>query len=403
MRDENKATTDIMRAFWVAFMFFAAGLMGCAPVQHRSTEIVSEPIVKNLAVSFETDQFGERPAIIAVADVYRLSEEQQASFLAYFNDPARQGIPAHRRVYEYLESTTMNFGYQGETFAAEEALRESSGNCLSLAILTTALAELAGVETGYQLVDSLPVFESQGNVVFRGQHVRTKLFEPARESADGNPVLRRAGLLVDYFANDGDRFVSNINEAEYQAMYYNNLASEAISREDYDTAFWLLKEALELTPDNAGAINSMAIVYRRSGDMNKAEEIYQYGIENLPNKVSLLRNYRVLLQGQGRFSEAEEINTKLAKLDEGSPFDWLHVGHEAYTNGDFREAISFYQKAVEIAPYLHESYAGMAKAHYQLGNRVRARRELLNAQKFSYRKSFQSLYQSKLMALAGEH
>lgn len=392
-----------MRATWIAFMFFAAGLAGCAPVQHQSTEIVSEPIVESPAVSFETDQFGERPAIIAITDIYRLSEDQQTSFFAYFNDPGRQGIPAHQRVYEYLESITMNFGYQGDTFAAEEALKKSSGNCLSLAILTTALAELAGVETGYQLVDSLPVFESQGNVVFRGQHVRTKLFEPSREAADGNPVLRRAGLLVDYFANDGDRFVSNIGEAEYQAMYYNNLASEAISREDYETAFWLLKEALELTPDNAGVINSMAIVYRRSSDMTKAEEIYQYGIENLPNKVSLLRNYRVLLQGQGRFTEAEEIDTKLAELNGGSPFDWLHAGHDAYANGEFREAISFYQKAVDQAPYLHESYAGMAKAHYKLGNRVSAKRELLNAQKFSYRKSFQSLYQAKLIALASEH
>ena len=147
----------------------------------------------------------------------------------------------------------------------------------------------------------------------------------------------------------------------------------------------------------------MAIVYRRSGNENKAEEIYKYGIVNLPNKVSLLRNYRALLMGQGRFTEAEEVNVKLAELDEASPFDWLHAGHDAYINGDFREAISFYQKAVEIAPYLHESYAGMAKAHYKLGNRVSAKRELLNAQKFSYRKSIQSLYQAKLVALASEH
>ena len=391
------------RASWLASMLFAGVLASCASVQHSSSEISPEPLTESPGLSFEADQFGERPDIIAIADIYRLSEDQQKSFQTYFDDPGMQDMPAHRRVYEYLESSTMNFGYQGDTYAAQEALRKSSGNCLSLAILTTALAELAGVDTGYQLVDSLPVFESQGNVVFKGQHVRTKLYEPDREPANGEPVIRRGGLLVDYFANAGDRFVSNISEAGYQAMYYNNLASEAISRKDYDTAFWLLREALELTPDDAGAINSMAIVYRRSGNENKAEEIYKYGIVNLPNKVSLLRNYRALLMGQGRFTEAEEVNVKLAELDEASPFDWLHAGHDAYINGDFREAISFYQKAVEIAPYLHESYAGMAKAHYKLGNRVSAKRELLNAQKFSYRKSIQSLYQAKLVALASEH
>jgi len=354
-------------------------------------------------ISFDSDLFGDQPKIITVADIYRLSDDQQKAFQTYFRDPALQGIPAHRRLYDYLESITMNFGYQGETYAAEVALRRSSGNCLSLAILTTALAQLAGVDVGYQLVDSSPVFEAQGKVVFRGQHVRTKLYEPRREAVDGEFVIRRGGLLVDYFPNAGDRFVSNINKAEYQAMYYNNLASEAISREDYGKAFWLLRRALELTPYDAGAINSMAIVYRRAGNVEKSEEIYRYGIKNLSNKVSLLRNYRVLLSEQERFAEVEELNLALAELDEDSPFDWLHAGHDAFAKNEFGEAISYSQKAVEIAPYLHESYAGLAKAHYKLGNRVRAKRELINAQKFSYRKSIQSLYQAKLIALAGEH
>ena len=290
-------------------------------------------------LSFEGDLFGEPPTdIISVADIYQLSDMQQNAFRVYFNHPSIQDIPAHRRVYEYLESATMNFGYQGDTYTAEEALRNASGNCLSLAILTTALAQLAGVEAGYQLIDSVPVFESQGNVVFRGQHVRTKLYEPLQDDMKGLPAISRGGLLVDYFAREGDRFVSNISEAEYQAMYYNNLASEAISREDYNASFWLLRKVIELTPDSASAINSMAVVYRRAGHADKAEEIYKYGILYLPNKVSLLRNYRLLLAEQGRHDEAGLITTRLAELDEPNPFDWLHAGQEAYDAGDFREA-----------------------------------------------------------------
>lgn len=396
-----------MRSLCLACVLFAGVLTGCAGPQHSPDKYIPGAPVETRGLVFEADLFGEQPDIIAVEDIYRLSEEQQKSFQSYFNDLGRQRIPPHQRVYEYLESITMNFGYQGETFTAEEALRKSSGNCLSLAILTSALAELAGVDVGYQLVDSLPVFESQGNVVFKGQHVRTMLYSPEKkledEGAGYNLTLRRGGLLVDYFPSGGGRFVSNISEAEYQTMYYNNRASEAISKADYASAFWLLRKALELTPDDVGAINSMAIVYRRAGNAEKSEEIYKYGINYLPNKLSLLRNYRVLLMEQERFTEVDEVNVTLAELDGVSPFDWLHAGHDAYTDGDFREAISFYQKAVEIAPYLHESYAGMAKAHYQLGNRVSAKRELLNAQKYSYRKSFQSLYQAKLVALASEH
>ena len=115
----------------------------------------------------------------------------------------------------------------------------------------------------------------------------------------------------------------------------------------------------------------------------------------------MLRNYRVLLMDQQRFEEAENINKRLAELEEPSPFDWLHAAQDAYDSGDFRDALALYERAVEIAPYLHESYAGMAKAHYMLGNRVSARRELKKAQKFSQQKSVQLLYQAKLTALAG--
>ena len=183
-------------------------------------------------------------------------------------------------------------------------------------------------------------------------------------------------------------------------MYYNNLAGEAVSREDYNAAYWLLRKSLELMPDNASAINSMAIIYRRMGDVAKSEEIYQYGIRVLPNNVSLLRNYRVLLKQQERFDEVEKINRTLTQLDGSSPFDWLRAGQHAYINGEFKDAVFFYKKAVETAPYLHESYAGMAKAYYQLGDRSGARRELINARKFSNRQSIQSMYQAKLMALA---
>lgn len=391
-------TPTIMKASrWVAIVL-AGVLAGCSAIEPPPgiTPVPPSP------PSFESDLFSESPGISAVADIYNLTEEQQHDFLAYFNSPSVQNIPAHRRVYDYLEIITTNFTYQGETFTARAALEASSGNCLSLAILTTALARLAGVETGYQLVDSTPVFESHGRVIFKGLHVRTKLFDPAWQPKRRVFTLSRPGLMIDYFPSDGDRFISNITEAEYTSMYYNNLAGEAISREDYGDAFWLLRKSLELMPDNAGAINSMAIVYRRVGDLAKSEEIYQYGISYLPNKISLLRNYRILLRQQARFDEAEKINAILAKLDDPSPFDWLHEGQDAYNDGEFKDAVFFYKKAAEMAPYLHESYAGMARAYYQLGDRSGARRELINARKYSSQQSIQSMYQAKLMALANE-
>jgi Tfp pilus assembly protein PilF len=171
--------------------------------------------------------------------------------------------------------------------------------------------------------------------------------------------------------------------------------------DDYSSAFWLLNQSLAYAPGNDAAINMMAVVYRRAGDPQKAEEIYRYGIEHLADKVTLLRNYRILLNDQGRFAEADEVATQLERLGEPNPFDWIHAAQQAHSEGQYTEAISLYKKAVAIAPYLHESYFGMARSHYELGNRERAETELAQALERADRASTRSLYEAKLTALTG--
>lgn len=391
-----------MKRIWPQLISACFLLAGCAAqqVQLQVAEKTA-PVAGDTrkALSFDSSQFGEPPEIISVEDIFGLTDEQEKDFLKYFESPIRQFTAPHERVYDYLQNITMDFGYQGETFTAQEALQSTSGNCLSLAILTTALAKLADVKTTYQLVDSTPVFESHGNIVYKGQHVRTKLYSPA-DVTTGSLLLRSSALLIDYFPTEGTRFVSNITETQYIAMFYNNLASEAIAREDYNAAFWLLQKTLKLTPEDPGAINSMAVIHRRIGDLDKAEEVYQYGIAHLDDKISFLRNYRVLLEQQGRFDEVAQINRQLTALDDPSPFDWLHAGHDAYSEGNYREAVLLYRKAAKIAPYLHESYAGLAKAYYMIGDRHRAEREFKNALEKSQRPATRSMYEAKLMVLS---
>jgi len=392
-----------MKRFFLVLIYACFLLAGCV-AQQTQLQVADQPApvegTTSQALSFNSDLFGEQPEIISVEEIFNLSDEQQKAFLRYFKSPIRQYTLPHERVSSYLQNITMDFGYQGETFTAHEALQSTSGNCLSLAILTTALAKLAAVELEYQLVDSVPVFESHDNIVYKGQHVRTKLSSSEMQVSEVTLAMKRKSVLIDYFPTEGTRFVSNISEDEYVAMYYNNLASEAIAREDYNAAFWLLKKVLELVPGDPGAINAMAVVHRRVGDLAKAEAIYQYGIEHLDDKVSVLRNYRILLEKQGRLDEVAQINRQLTVLDDHSPFDWLHAGHNAYSEGNYQEAVLLYRKAVKIAPYLHEGHAGMAKAYYMIGNRQRAEREFRNALENSQRPSTRSMYEAKLMVLS---
>ena len=130
----------IMNKNWLVILLIAGALTACAGVEHLPEEITLTIPQDSPALSFESDLFGEAPEIIDVDDIYLLTETQQKDFLVYFDHPSMRNIPEHQRVFDYLETITMNFGYHGETYSAQEALSNSSGNCLSLAILTTALA-----------------------------------------------------------------------------------------------------------------------------------------------------------------------------------------------------------------------------------------------------------------------
>src|SRR5688572_3078851 len=90
-------------------------------------------------------KFGSRPAIEAPDAVQLLTAEQQQDFLAYFNAPQNQSVKPYTRLANYLFEHTLSLQFEAHTYTAAQTLDLNKGDCLSLAILTTALARLANV------------------------------------------------------------------------------------------------------------------------------------------------------------------------------------------------------------------------------------------------------------------
>lgn len=390
----------------IAALALVATLWGCAGGAPREPVV---PVAEVLQLPTDVPAFaGPRPDIVGADGVYSLSAEQQAAFYDFFQDARNQGMSPQRRVLRYLTQSVGAFNYDNDTRTAEETYRLEGGNCLSLANITTALARLAGVQVQYQLVEDLPVFEKVDNIVLRGLHVRSVLFESflATDRDSYAPSVsvspRRSRVVVDYFPTGHSRFVRMVPESEFTAMYYRNLAAEAIGDADYAKAYWLTRESMKHTPDHPHAINMLAIVYRRSGDETMAENIYRFGIATSDDKLVLMKNYRILLEDQGRFGEAKEIERRIAEYNDADPFEWWYMAEDAYDEANYSEALAYYKKSVEIAPYLHEGYFGMAKSYYQLGRPESARAAMAKALENAGRLQYRSLYEAKLRALSGE-
>ena len=372
-------------------------LQSCA-----STEL-SDSEERSLILTTEnTGNFGSRPKIYSPEEIHQLTEEQINNFISYMGNPEFVHLKPHIRLFNYLETYGDEFAYEAETFIASRTLSLQAGNCLSLAILTTALAKAAEIEMDYQLMDDIPVYELNGTVVNKGVHIRTILYDPDFIEEEGVKYLFKPGLQVDYFPTNRSRFIANLDEDDYLSMYYENIAEGAIADNDFNTAYWHAMESLKFVPNNANAINMLAIINRRDGNLETAEQLYLHGIEVADEKLSLLKNYRILLSLSGRNEEAEQIQIKIDSMQDSSPFEWFQLARNAHEDGELLEAISYYDKALALAPYLHEAHLGIAQANYELGNLSRAESALHDAITNVNKVSTRNLYQAKLLTLTSE-
>ena len=270
---------------------------------------------------------------------------------------------------------------------------------MSLAILTTALARLAGVETEYQLVESDPVFSIADRNIVKGIHIRTKLVDSSVTPEPGSIMLWRPGMIIDYFPDGSERFVGNVAHENYMARYFINLAVASLEQNKLKLAYWQTLEAIKYDRSNEDAINLLAIIYRRANKPTLAEATYRYGLDEAENHLSLLKNYRLLLISQSRTDEADEIQKTIDRLHDPSPHNWYLAGLKAYDDGHMDDAIKFLKRAERIAPYIHQIHFGLARAYYQKGNEKLAEQYLIRAREAAYKPTIQRIYDAKIAKL----
>ena len=390
-----------MKPIYIALLFFATILVltSCSSGKSKTNNPDTAPAKVSFPQLLPENSFGSSPPIIPPHKLFELTEQQKADFYAFINSAQYREIPTNQLVAEYLESHLKNFNYYSDTFTARDALIKHQGNCLSLAILTKALAQLVDVEVSYQLVETEPVFQKEGNIILSSQHVRTKLLKPL--SPDKNEIVFiRGGVLVDYFPERGSFLLRGVEEPEFFGMYYRNKAAEALIEEDLNTAFWLVNKTLELNQNDPHGLNMMALIHYKKGAYDIAEQLYLYGLQTNEDKLDLLDNYHTLLIKMGKLEQAKVIAQQLEKHDNKNPFKWISLANQAYNERKFEEALSYYKKARKLAPYLHQAYAGIAQAELQLGNLEAAQSDLLVAKEKSYKKETKLLYQKKLDMLS---
>jgi len=284
---------------------------------------------------------------------------------------------------------------------AAEAFEARAGNCLSLVIMTAALAKELGLEVRYQRVVSDDLWSRSGETYFASGHVNVTL---ARKFRDPRVRFDEKQLLtIDFMPPSANKFPRTweIAERTVIAMYMNNRAAEALAAERIDDAYWWAREAILQDPGYTSGYNTLGVVYKKHGDLALAEAVLATVLEREPRNANAVQNLALVYSDQGREAEAEALSERLERLEPNPPFHYFDLGLEAMKAGDYRRARTLFSREIERDRYYHEFHYWLAAACWRLGDADCARQHLATAVEMSPTRGDREIYAAKLDRLRG--
>lgn len=376
----------------LSLLLAALMLAGCAGK-------VSQPVATLPEIPYSPLLETANTPVPSLADIFVLTQAQQTEFLTYYNAPSRQHIAGHRRIYRFLSEHFSGFNYQGKNYTATQAFALKSGNCITLAVLTKALADIVGVDVKFQTIVSAPLYSIENDFMLSSDHVRTFVYAPDFTPEKNTIYFSTPGIVIDYMPAAGDMTGPRISHSTFVAMFYRNLAADAILSGQYAQALALLRTALNYAPTYGAAINLVAVIHRRLQQESLAEQFYLYGLNVADSKATLIGNYAVLKQSVGEPEVATQLLQSLQALDEHDPYLWYSLGLNAAKAEQYQQAIAFFKKAAAQAPYLHQFQFELALAYFNNNQPGLAYSSLTKAAELSAATE-QQRYYAKLEALA---
>jgi tetratricopeptide (TPR) repeat protein len=337
-------------------------------------------------------------AIESREEVFGLSREMRSFVdkqILRVDDPK---VRIRNLIKGIFDHSHMNLLYDtSANTTASQTFENRIANCLSMSIMTYAMADYAGMDVAFQDVD-IPEFwtRDQGYSLLNG-HINLKIL-PRNEH--NTTYIRKGGMEVD-FDPQGYRvkFPSReIDKQQILAMFYNNKAADYLIDQNYPAAYAYLRASASTAPQLSETWVNLGVLYRLNGQLQRAERAYQQAIA-LDDNQTAEENLAHLYNLTGRHEMAEAILTRIERRRLANPYYHYLLAEQEFEQDHWRQAIEHYRKALSLDRNKHEFYYGLAKAYYQLGDLSAAERYLRMAKRRSVFDQDEKRYQSKLNLL----
>jgi len=349
---------------------------------------------------FSDASFAPPSERIAAEDIFKVSPQMRAYLESRVAEEVRQHGEARGLVEALFVDRRLEIDYDAQfTRNAAQAFDARAGNCLSLAIVTGAMAREIGLDVRYQSVRTSEHWERDGDLVELVGHVNVSVGLPVpkarswgrntdRWTVDFLPAAEMKGLEI-----------QPITESRIAAMFMNNRAAEALAQKRTDDAYWWLRSGLAADPSFSSAYNTLGVTYLRKGLLAQAESALRFALSLAPDSRESWNNLAVVLRHEGRTEQAAAIERQHPRSRAAAVADAIDSGVKANESGDYARALELFNRALRTSGDNHQLHYLLAVTYLNLGDRRRAMEHLRLAQDDSTTSSQRAIYASKIELL----
>lgn len=367
----------------LATLVIASGLSACA-------QLGPPPAVDALLAG---SKFEPRPLPSSEA-LFELSPPMRQFIAERLRGPMRLHGPQLGLYRALAEGGHLRIDYDASrTRTAAETFEARAGNCMSLVLMTAALARELGLTVNFQLVEVPEIWTLSERFVMLNGHVNLSLGALPR----GLSSREMGQYTIDFQPVDDPRLsrVRPLAESTLVAMFFNNRAVELMEQGQLDEAFAHVRAALRSDPQHLNSLNTLGVLYRRAGDTQRAEQALRLLLQHEPGNHHAGANLAGLLHELGRVEEARALERSLPP----PPFADFSLGLKLAATGDWPAALQAFERQLRRSPDFHGLHFQLARAHLQLGQLRQARHHLEQAEEQAPTTALRSRYHAKVQAL----
>ena len=333
-------------------------------------------------------------------EIFELNDEAKA-----FAQSAIRGVSKPKKqiqalVQHIFSRSDLNLLYRAEAnTVANQTFRNRAANCLSMSIMTYALANELGFSVRFQDIE-IPEYWTirEGQSLLNG-HINLQILPG---SSRKRTQFLTQGFEVDFDAQaTREHFPKTLLKLnQVVAMFQNNNGGDALLKKDYVKAYAYFRSAFLQSPDLSSVLTNLGYLYRLIGQYELAEKTYLWAIKKNKENLTAWRNLSYLYRYMGHDEKANNIMSRVTRQRSENPFFHINRGDKALEKQQWQIALKHYQRALKLDKRNHEVFFGLGKTYFELGDVKRSYHYLMLAKKKSRTEQQQAKYQREIDMLA---